>query len=64
MLNHESSTADGARDRLFKNDHVRPIDRYIDYFGTEDRSAEPAVAAPGWLARLLDTLDPGDGARR
>lgn len=40
---------------LFKEDRPRPIDHYIDYFGTP----EP-IAAPAWLVRLLDHLDAGD----
>jgi hypothetical protein len=34
-----------VRDKLFKEDRPRPIDRYIDFFGTGDRDPERGTHA-------------------
>jgi hypothetical protein len=43
----DRSGAAEARDLLFKSDRPRDIDRYIDYFGSDDTRAHDAADTCG-----------------
>jgi len=55
-------TCAAATHRLFKADHLRAIDRHIDYFGGVAPWARPQDARG--VARLRDLTHATDGGRR